>query len=69
MKKHHSLPRNRRQLALSRKTLGEAFKVFIVAHDHRDVAAGAYHVWGDTIELLYNGVSQKVASGGPSGRS
>ena len=60
MKKHHSLPRNRRQLALSRETLGEAFKVFIVAHDHRDVAAGAYHVWGDTIELLYNGSSDEA---------
>jgi Acetyltransferase (GNAT) domain len=60
MKKHHSLPRNRRQLTLSRKTLGEAFKVFIVAHDRRDVAAGAYHVWGDTIELLYNGSADEA---------
>jgi CelD/BcsL family acetyltransferase involved in cellulose biosynthesis len=55
MKKHRSLPRSLRQLRLERDTLGEAFKVFIVDCDEGDVAAGAYHVWGDTIELLYNG--------------
>ena len=57
MKKHHSLPRNLRQLTLAQKSLGEAFKVFVVDHRGHDVAAGAYHVWGDTIELLYNGSS------------
>ena len=30
-------------------------KVFIVDHAERDVAAGVYHVYGDTIELVYNG--------------
>ncbi len=55
MKKHRSLPRNMRQLQLARELLGESFRVFLVSHDGRDVAGGAYHVWGDTIELLYNG--------------
>ena len=55
MKKHRSLPRNLRQLRLAAESLGECFRLFLVSHDGRDVAGGAYHVWGDTIELLYNG--------------
>jgi hypothetical protein len=55
MRKHRSLPRTLRQLSLTRQLLGESFKVFIVSHDGRDLAAGLYHVWRETIELIYNG--------------
>ena len=55
MKKHRSLPRSLRQLRLAQELLGEAFKVFIVSHGGRDVAGGVYHVFGDTVELVYNG--------------
>lgn len=55
MKRHRSLPRNMRQLRLAQESLGDAFRLFLVSHDGRDVAGGVYHVWGDTIELLYNG--------------
>ena len=55
MRKHRSLPRTLRQLSLARELLGESFKVFIVSHGGRDLAAGLYHVWGDMIELIYNG--------------
>jgi hypothetical protein len=55
MKKHRSLPRSLRQLRLSQALLGETFKLFLVSHAGRDVAGGVYHVFGDTIELVYNG--------------
>jgi hypothetical protein len=55
MKKHRSLPRSLRQLRLSRELLGESFKLFAVSHRGRDVAGGVYHVFGDTLELVYNG--------------
>jgi CelD/BcsL family acetyltransferase involved in cellulose biosynthesis len=55
MRRHRSLPRTLRQLRLARDHLEPHMKVFIVAHDNRDVAAGVYHVFGDTIELVYNG--------------
>jgi hypothetical protein len=55
MRRHRSLPRTLRQLRLAQKHLGPYVKVFIVAHAGRDVAAGLYHVFGDTVELVYNG--------------
>jgi len=55
MRRHRSLPRTLRQLRLAREALGPHVKVFAVAHEGRDVAAGLYHVFGDTIELVYNG--------------
>ena len=55
MKKHRSLPRSLRQLRLSQQLLGDSFKLFAVSHEGRDVAGGVYHVFGDTIELVYNG--------------
>ena len=55
MKKHRSLPRTMSQLRLAQESLGDCFRLFLVSHEGRDVAGGAYHVWGDTIELLYNG--------------
>ena len=55
MRRHRSLPRTMRQLRLTRDLLGSHMKVFIVDHGERDVAAGVYHVYGDTIELVYNG--------------
>jgi CelD/BcsL family acetyltransferase involved in cellulose biosynthesis len=42
-------------LRFARESLGPHVKAFIVAHEGRDVAAGLYHVFGDTIELVYNG--------------
>jgi hypothetical protein len=55
MRGHRSLPRSLRQLRAERELLGPHVRVFIVAHRERDVAAGIYHVFGDTIELVYNG--------------
>ena len=55
MRRHRSLPRTLRHLRLARDGLGPHMKVFIVAHEGRDVAAGVYHLFGDTIELVYNG--------------
>jgi hypothetical protein len=55
MKKHRSLPRSLRQLRLASATLGESFRLFLVEHGGQDVAGGVYHVWGDSIELVYNG--------------
>jgi hypothetical protein len=40
--------------------------VFVVDRDAWDVAAGAYHVWGDTIELLYNGSHEAALQSRPN---
>ena len=62
MQKHHSLPRNRRQLAaLAARCSERRSRCSSSRTTGRDVAAGAYHVWGDTIELLYNGSDERSA--------
>jgi hypothetical protein len=55
MRSHRSLPRTMRQLRLERELLGPHVKVFLTSHGGTDVAAGLYHVFGDTVELIYNG--------------
>jgi len=55
MKKHRSLPRSFRQVRLAQELLGESFKLFVVSRDGRDIAASVYHVFGDTVEAVYNG--------------
>lgn len=55
MRKHGSLPRPWRQLALARELLGANFRLFLAEHEGRAVAAGVFHEFGDTLELLYNG--------------
>lgn len=54
MRKHGAPPRSYRQLALARAELGPRFRLFLVEHEGRPVAAGVYHVFGGTMELLYN---------------
>ncbi len=66
MKKHRSLPRSLRQLRLSQELLGDSFKLFLVSHAGRDVAGGVYHVFGDTIELVYNGSEQDALAMRPN---
>ena len=60
MKKHRSLPRSLRQLRVAQELLGDAFKLFLVSHEGRDVAGGVYHVFGDTVELVYNGSEESA---------
>jgi CelD/BcsL family acetyltransferase involved in cellulose biosynthesis len=55
MKHHRSLPRTFRQVRLTQELLGESFKLFVVSREGRDIAASVYHVFGDTIEAVYNG--------------
>jgi hypothetical protein len=55
MKKHRTLPRSLRQLRLASATLGGSVRLFLVEHGGQDVAGGVYHMWGDSIELVYNG--------------
>jgi hypothetical protein len=62
MRKHRSLPRTQRQLRVARDTLGEAMKTFVVDHGGRDVAAGVYHVFGEEMELVYNGSHEQALS-------
>ena len=58
MQKHQSLPRSLRQLRSHASCSATSFKVLIVSHEGRDVAAGVYHVWGERIELIYNGSAE-----------
>ena len=56
MRKHRTLPRSLRQIQLARDLLGPGeFRLFVVEHDGAIAAGGVFHVFGDTIELIYNG--------------
>jgi serine/alanine adding enzyme len=66
MRGHRSLPRSLRQLRLADRMLGSHMKVFVVEHDGTDVAAGLYHVFGDTIELVYNGSDEHALDRRPN---
>ncbi len=56
MKSHHALPRSYRQLSEARRLLGpDVFRVFLAEHDGETVAAGVFHSFRGTIDLLYNG--------------
>lgn len=60
MRAHRALPRSPRQLRLARDRLGDHVRMFLVAHGGTDVAGGVYHVFGDTIELVYNGSHERA---------
>ena len=56
MRKHRTLPRRLRQLRLTRELLGPGeFRLFMVEHDGRLASAAVFHVFGGTVELIYNG--------------
>jgi CelD/BcsL family acetyltransferase involved in cellulose biosynthesis len=56
MRKHRTLPRSLRQLRLTRDLLGPGeFRLFVVERDGRLAAGGVFHVFRDTVELIYNG--------------
>ncbi len=61
MRKWRSLPRSMRQLKLTRDLLepGE-FRLFLVEHRGRTAAAGVFHVFGGTVELIYNGSADEA---------
>jgi serine/alanine adding enzyme len=57
MREHRALPRPWRQMRADLVTLGPPgnTRVFLVEHERRVIAGGLFHVFGDTVELLYNG--------------
>jgi hypothetical protein len=57
MRRHRSLPRPYSQIKLSHALLGPSgrSKVYLVDHDGRTHAAGLFHRFGNTLDLLYNG--------------
>jgi GNAT acetyltransferase-like protein len=57
MKAHHALPRSYRQLSTARRLLGPGgvFRLFLAEHDGETIAAGVFHSFRDSIDLLYNG--------------
>jgi hypothetical protein len=59
MKRHRSLPRGWRQQLLDMRLLGPSgvFRLFLAEHEGNVVAAGVFHAFGDTVDLLYNGSS------------
>ena len=60
MRRHRALPRTGRQVRLARDLLPDHVRLFVVDHDGWIVAAGLYHVFGDTIELVYNGSDERA---------
>jgi GNAT acetyltransferase-like protein len=56
MRKHRTLPRTLRQLRLTRDLLGPGeCRLFVVERDGRLAAGGVFHLFRDTVELIYNG--------------
>jgi lipid II:glycine glycyltransferase (peptidoglycan interpeptide bridge formation enzyme) len=57
MKAHHALPRSYRQLSHARRLLAPrgVFRLFVADHEGETIAAGVFHSFRDTIDLLYNG--------------
>jgi Acetyltransferase (GNAT) domain len=56
MRKHRTLPRTLRQLELTRDLLGPGeFRLFVVERDGGLAAGGVFHLFRDTVELIYNG--------------
>jgi len=57
MREHRSLPRPYSQMRADLRELGPrgVTRVFVVEHGGATIAAGLFHFFGDTVELLYNG--------------
>jgi hypothetical protein len=57
MRRRCALPRTWTQLAEDRRLLGPdgVFRLFVAEHEGDLVAAGVFHAFGDTLDLLYNG--------------
>jgi hypothetical protein len=56
MRKHRTLPRTLHQLELTRDLLGPGeFRLFVVEREGHLAAAGVFHAFRDTVELIYNG--------------
>ena len=62
MRRHRSLPRVWRQMALDEALLGPpgVFRLFIAEHESRPVAAAIFHAYRDTVDLLYNGSDESA---------
>ena len=70
MRKHRTLPRSLRQLELARDLLGPGeFRLFVVERDGRLAAGGVFHVFGGTVELIYNGSDDAHARPAPEPRA
>ena len=64
MRKHGSLPTNRRQLRRARASLEPSgiFRLYFVEHEGSTVAGGLFHVFNGTVELLYNASLESALS-------
>ena len=61
MRKHRTLPRSLRQLDVTRELLGPGeFRLFVVERAGRLAAGGIFHVFRDTVELIYNGSDDEL---------
>ena len=61
MRKHRTLPRSLRQLTLTRDCLAPGeFRLFVVERGGEPAAAGVFHVFGGTVELIYNGSNERM---------
>ena len=61
MRKHRTLPRSMRQLELTRESLAPGeFRLFVVEREGRLAAGGVFHVFGGTVELIYNGSDERL---------
>lgn len=67
MRKHRSLPRPWRQLSSARRLLGpEIFRLFVAEKDGGQLAGGVFHVFGETMDLLYNASDDRALEHRPN---
>ena len=61
MRKHRSLPRRLRELERTRDLLEQGeWRLFVVESGGEIAAGGVFHVFGGTVELIYNGSEERL---------
>src|SRR5256885_15608660 len=61
MRRHRSLPRSLRMLLMARQELEPmgAYRLLLAEHEGEVAAGGVFHIWGDTIDLVYNASAER----------
>jgi hypothetical protein len=61
MRRHRSLPRSYRMLALAQRSLSPlgVHRLLLAEHEGKVVGGGVFHAWRDTLDLVFNASSER----------
>jgi hypothetical protein len=61
MRRHRSLPRSYRMLAMAQQSLSPLglYRLLLAEHEGTVVAGGVFHAWRDTVDLVFNASSER----------